>query len=93
MFDLQQSVWYPGARKVFLDMEQFERLTHMLNHRQNPIQQKFIEVDQKLAALDQAHGGMISSLQTDGAATMKEIGDQQDKLQWLKAIRNPIRRR
>ena len=74
-------------------MGQFEPLTQMLNHRQNPFQQKFIEVDQKLAAPDKAHGGMISSLQTDGAATMKEIEDQQDTLQLLKAIWNPMRRR
>ena len=67
----------------YVTMEQFIQMTDMLNLRQTQIQQKFLEVDQKLGVLDQAHGGMITTLQAETEAILSEMGNHQDKMTYL----------
>ena len=72
-----------GSETVFVDMEQFNKMTEILNLRQNQIQQKFVEVDQKLQILDQVHGASMDSLQADMTAVMTEVGEHQGKMTYL----------
>ena len=68
---------------IFVTMEEYNRLTEMLNLRQSQIQQKFVEVDQKLQILDSVHGARMESMQADMTALMTEVGDHQGKMTYL----------
>ena len=83
-FEFEDSAISMVARSdEYVTMDQFIQMTEMLNLRQTQIQNKFIEVDQKLGVLDQAHGAMISSLQTDNAEMLTEVGNHHMKMTWL----------